>query len=146
MLSPDLLDLPFIDDGGWRSSLASRNLVRGHRLRIPSGQAIARAMGMEPLSNEELGFDEILEAHDEPPSTEAPLWFYVLAEAKIASGGDHLGPVGSRIVAETLVGLIEEDSASFLTVQPKWTPTLTRAEHWSGRLLGGRSPQFCLRG
>lgn len=103
-------------------------------------------MGMEPLSNEELGFDEILEAHDEPPSTEAPLWFYVLAEAKIASGGDHLGPVGSRIVAETLVGLIEEDSASFLTVQPKWTPTLTRAEHWSGRLLGGRSPQFCLRG
>ncbi|AUX08453.1 myeloperoxidase thyroid peroxidase cyclooxygenase catalytic subunit [Halalkaliarchaeum desulfuricum] len=48
----------------------------------------------------------------------------MLAEAKIASGGDHLGPVGSRIVAETFVGLIEEDPGSFLSVQPGWTPTL----------------------
>lgn len=126
LLSPDLLDLPFMDedDPPWRRSLASRNLVRGHRLRIPSGQAIARAMGLEPLSNEKLGFDEILEEHDQHPATEAPLWFYVLAEAKIASGGDHLGQVGSRIVAETLVGLIVEDPGSFLTVQPGWTPTL----------------------
>jgi hypothetical protein len=124
LMSPDLLDLPFIDSGDWRASLASRNLVRGYRLGLPSGQAIARAMGLDPLSNAELGFDEILDAHNQHPDTEAPLWYYVLAEARVASGGDHLGPVGSRIVAETLVGLIGSDPSSFLTVQPGWTPSL----------------------
>lgn len=128
LLSPDLLELPFIDPDdeapAWRSSLASRNLVRGHRLQIPSGQAIARAMGLEPLSNETIGFDEILDEHEQHPATEAPLWYYVLAEARVDSGGDRLGPVGSRIVAETLVGLIEADPGSFLSIQPEWTPTL----------------------
>ncbi|CCQ36251.1 uncharacterized protein Nmlp_2068 [Natronomonas moolapensis 8.8.11] len=93
-------------------------------LGLPSGQAVARAMGVEPLSNEELGFDTILADHDQHPDTEAPLWYYVLAEARVSSGGDRLGPVGSRIVAETLAGLVESDPSSFLTVQPNWTPTL----------------------
>ncbi|TQQ82633.1 peroxidase [Halonotius terrestris] len=127
LMSPDLLDLPFIESESWRSSLASRNLVRGKRLGLPSGQAVARAMGIEPLSNEEIGFDQALaelDDHDPPADIEAPLWHYILAEAREASGGDHLGAVGSRIVAETLVGLIESDPSSFLTVQPEWTPTL----------------------
>lgn len=124
LLSADLLDLPFVDGDDWRASLASRNLVRGRRLGLPSGQAVARAMGVEPLSNEDLGFDGILADHGQHPDTEAPLWYYVLAEARVASGGDRLGPVGSRIVAETLVGLVESDPSSFLTVQPNWTPTL----------------------
>jgi len=124
LLSPDLLDLPFMDADDWRASLASRNLVRGQRLGLPSGQAVARAMNVDPLTNEELGFDVILDDHGQHPGTEAPLWYYVLAEARVASGGDHLGPVGSRIVAETLVGLIESDPTSFRTVQPGWTPSL----------------------
>jgi hypothetical protein len=124
LLSPDLLDLPFMEADDWRASLASRNLVRGQRLGLPSGQAVARAMGIDPLTNEEIGFDVILDEHGQHPDTEAPLWYYVLAEARAASGGDHLGPVGSRIVAETLVGLIESDPTSFRTVQPRWTPTL----------------------
>jgi hypothetical protein len=56
----------------------------------------------------------------------APLWYYVLREAEyygvlhnpddpaIAFGGQHLGPVGSRIVAETLIGLLWLDKGSFL--------------------------------
>ena len=56
----------------------------------------------------------------------APLWYYVLREAEyygvthvqddlaIGFGGQHLGPVGSRIVAETLVGLLWTDTSSFL--------------------------------
>ncbi len=47
---------------------------------------------------------------DRPPVEAAgffdrtPLWFYILAEAGDAAGpkGHHLGPVGSRIVAEVL--------------------------------------------
>jgi len=125
LLAPDLLDLPFVSsDEAWQRSLASRNLVRGHNLGLPSGQAVARAMGVETLSNDDLGFDAILHAHDQPTDTEAPLWYYVLAEARELADGEHLGPVGSRIVAEVLVGLIESDPRSFLTLQPNWTPTL----------------------
>jgi hypothetical protein len=72
----------------------------------------------------------------------APLWYYVLAEAqhywfKRASGrqskGDkeplHLGPVGGRIVAETLIGLVYGDGHSYLVQDPNWEP------HIGGRAL-----------
>ncbi len=35
-----------------------------------------------------------------------PLWYYVLKEAEVFGNGQHLGPLGSRIVAETLCGLV----------------------------------------
>ena len=41
-----------------------------------------------------------------------PLWYYVLREAE-KSPGDHLGPVGSYIVANTLVGLLVADKDSY---------------------------------
>lgn len=55
-----------------------------------------------------------------------PLWYYILREAEyygvtkdpnepgVGLGGQHLGPVGSRIVAETLIGLLWYDRNSFL--------------------------------
>jgi hypothetical protein len=51
------------------------------------------------------------------------LWFYVLREAQVKAGGQHLGPVGGRIVGEVILGLIEGDSQSYLTQDPTWTPT-----------------------
>jgi hypothetical protein len=36
----------------------------------------------------------------------------------------RLGPVGGRIVAEVLIGLLQSDPASFLAAQPGWLPTL----------------------
>jgi hypothetical protein len=65
-----------------------------------------------------------------------PLWTYVLAETeevdvKVATtDGDkkiktrRLGPVGGRIVAETLVGILEGDSSSFINQDPLWQPSL----------------------
>ena len=53
-----------------------------------------------------------------------PLWFYILREAE-ATEGDTLGPLGSRIVAETLVGLAVQDGASFWhegAGDGSWTP------------------------
>jgi hypothetical protein len=125
-LAPDLLALPFVMDAEpWRKSLASRNLVRGRQLGLPSGQAVARNVGDVPVvSNDDVGFDAILSDHGQDEDTEMPLWYYVLAEAAHLTGGDHLGPVGSRIVAETLVGLIDSDPSSYRTVHPGWTPTL----------------------
>ena len=53
-----------------------------------------------------------------------PLWYYVLKEAQLAAGGQTLGPVGGRIVAEVLIGLMQSDRASWLHGQPQWRPTL----------------------
>ena len=51
-----------------------------------------------------------------------PLWYYILAEAA-AAGADRLGPVGSTIVAEVLIGLIRGGKDSILR-ERNWQPTL----------------------
>jgi hypothetical protein len=82
------------------NSLAFRNLKRGVTLQLPSGQSIARLMGLEPIADERLLVGkanadglQIDATHksgvanrsivDIDPSFagKAPLWFYVLAEA-----------------------------------------------------------------
>ena len=113
-LSPPLFQLPF---GGQPASLAERNLLRGKALRLPSGQAVAEAMGFKPLSNAELGFQD-----DPGWGGQAPLWYYVLKEAELQHDGIHLGDVGGRIVAETLVGLLVENRDSFFRLDPNWKP------------------------
>jgi Animal haem peroxidase len=117
-------------------SLATRNLLRGRALDLPSGQDVARAMGIDPLTNEELFEDvefdgdllKVLEvtAGDvrKDLRDRAPLWFYILREAALEAGGAHLGPVGGRIVAEVLIGLLAGDPLSYLSVNPTWKPTL----------------------
>ena len=92
-------------------SLAVRDLLRGETTRLPSGEAVAGLMGVESLHLKE----------DWPDGT--PLWFYVLKEAE-QQGGDRLGPVGGRIVAEVLLGLLRADAASYLSLEPDWQPLL----------------------
>ena len=55
---------------------------------------------------------------------EAPLWFYILKEAELLHDGQQLGPVGGRIMAETLVGLLQRDPNSYLYLDPSWKPQL----------------------
>ena len=52
-----------------------------------------------------------------------PLWFYCLAEAE-ATGGDHLGELGSWIVASTFIAtlLADPDSALSLDFTPQDSP------------------------
>lgn len=102
-------------------SLAARNLLRGRALGLPCGEAVAWAMGMEPLSPDQLAVTQ--------PSLigNTPLWYYILKEAEVLCGGHHLGPVGARIVAETFIGLIWGDPLSYLRVEPTWTPDLAVA-------------------
>lgn len=120
-LNSRLLDLPIravpgAVEGALPSQLGSlvvRNLLRSETQQLPSGQDVARKIGEAPLSDEEL-------------ETEGPiyLWYYVLKEAEVLNAGRRLGPVGGRIVAETLIGLLEADSASYLSVFPRWEPTI----------------------
>ena len=113
------------------SRLAVRNLLRGYRLRLPTGQAIADLLGLEALSKDQIrsaaGNDAQRAALDESEFlTRTPLWYYVLAEAKALHNGDRLGPVGSTIVAEVLVGLVRRSEDSILK-SPGWMPILPSA-------------------
>jgi len=58
---------------------------------------------------------------------EAPLWFYILKEAELLHDGQQLGPVGGRIMAETLVGILQRDPNSYLYLDPSWKPPLPSA-------------------
>jgi hypothetical protein len=103
-------------------SLASRNLMRHVNFEIPSGQAIARRMGVPALTPAQL---DMLEPFDMEKST--PLWFYILKEAEIMEKGLRLGPVGGRIVGEVFIGLLKADDTSYLAARPNWTPVLPSA-------------------
>jgi hypothetical protein len=94
-------------------SLAVRNLLRGLRLGLPSGQDVARSMGIDPLSDDELfdGLDLGGDARGDL-ADHAPLWFYVLKEAEKRADSAHLGPVAGRIVAEVLIGLLVDTAES----------------------------------
>ena len=95
-----------------RRSLGLLNMMRGRALGLPSGQAVARAMGTS-VPAERLGLDG-----------ETPLWFYLLRESEVLAEGRHLGPTAGRIVAEVVVGLLAADPASFLRMAPAWKPEL----------------------
>lgn len=107
-------------------NLPERNLVRGYRLRLPTGQAVAKRLGVAPLTPAQLAAAvpaaqaAVLAATGLDKRT--PLWFYVLAEAAHGGGG-RLGFVGSTLVAETLVGLARRSSSSILS-SAGWKPTL----------------------
>jgi len=101
--------------------LPQRTLLRHLTWSLPSGQAIARAIGDSPLTPADLAD---IGAVYQPFATSTPLWYYILAEAKLAANGLHLGPVGGRIVTETLIGLLSADPASYLSAFPAFTPFL----------------------
>jgi hypothetical protein len=149
-------------------SLPVRNLLRGLTMGLPSGQTVARKMGIDPLPD-----DKILigTAIDNPPKGEepqsivkvsdvfadnCPLWTYVLAEAMqnqenvkipvkeaVTITTPRLGPVGGRIVAEVFLGLMFGDSNSLLSMWPKWKPTIanfTGLRDFVNFALGKRFP------
>lgn len=133
----------FVSTVGLKSpfiSLAFRNLMRGFSMGLPSGQAVARMMGVTELTDQELWFSkgegdgkgEWKEGKTFFENTKnkkwlegrAPLWFYILKEAELHEKGHRLGKVGSRIVAETLIGLAWFDHYSYLFQAPGWNPSM----------------------
>jgi hypothetical protein len=50
-----------------------------------------------------------------------PLWYYVVCGAAVLADGNQLDPVGSRIVAETLVWILKRDASSYLNVASRFT-------------------------
>lgn len=124
----------------FQARLAIRNLLRGYRLRLPTGQAVARAVrerldevrDIPILTTDEILGVALTEAQRRALTwgdftARTPLWYYILAEAAHYGQGKRLGPVGSTIVAEVLVGLVRRSRCSILRA-PGWAPTLPSAE------------------
>lgn len=142
-LAPELFNLrnalgePLTDPQGRVTQimrhLAVRNLLRGYLVRIPTGQAVAGALGIPALTPQ-----EIEQAAASQPQVDAlraggfleqtPLWYYVLVEAAARTGGKRLGPVGSTLIAEVLVGLVRRSEDSILKGQRRWKPSLPGAQ------------------
>jgi hypothetical protein len=115
-----LIELPeditgHLDDRRF-GSLAARDMQRGVSTGLPSGEAVARAFGLEPFGPVEIGLSGW--------PGETPLWYYVAREAAVLGGGDRLGPVGGRLVAGVLVALLDRDPESYRRQAPDWMPTL----------------------
>ncbi len=95
--------------------LAVLNLMRSWRMGLPAGSAVGAYMGVTNAMTPATSVDDCL-------------WVYILKEAEMAGnapggqGGIELGSVGSRIVAEVFAGLLLGDPASYMSLQPEWTP------------------------
>ncbi|MEM9999592.1 MAG: heme peroxidase family protein [Pseudomonadota bacterium] len=126
LLARELHQLP---DG---SSLPERNLLRGRLRSLPSGQAVARfvrgKVGTPVMTPAQIatGPDGAV-ARQHGMDADSPLWYYILKEAQVlGNGGERLGPLGSRIVAEVFLGLVAGDVNSFIRDENafggKWSP------------------------
>jgi Animal haem peroxidase len=102
-ISSPLFNLPLgaIPSGSPPTSLAQRNLLRHLTWELPSGQAIAAAIGAPVLSAADLA-----ELRPLLPSfaDHTPLWYYILKEAELLHDGLHLGPVGGGSSARSSSG------------------------------------------
>jgi len=134
LLNPLLLDLPNgvvpANTLAPIRSLAARNLLRSEALMVPSGQDVARALGVAGL----LGPADLRKVATDVAGKTLPLtdeqlrdcylWYYLLAEAYHQHKGERLGEAGGRIVAEVFIGVIDADALSYRNMYPRWTPTL----------------------
>ncbi|HVQ13115.1 MAG TPA: heme peroxidase family protein, partial [Vicinamibacterales bacterium] len=124
-ISTPLFQLPLgaIASHDLPTSLPQRNLLRHLTWSLPSGQAIARQMGVRPLAASQLSELSSLNVGLE---TNTPLWYYALKEAEVLTDGLTLAGVGARLVGEVILGLLQVDSSSYLSQSRPWRPSLPR--------------------
>jgi Animal haem peroxidase len=134
LLSAGLFTLPIPGAEAADSAiLAKRNIQRARQYGLPSGQAVAKRLGIDVLTNADIAkaiprlaalcpepSDPSAPCGPSPYQGEAPLWLYILAESQIVHDGAKLGPVGSRIVAEVIGGLLAADKTSY--IRNGWMP------------------------
>ncbi|MFZ0119135.1 MAG: heme peroxidase family protein [Pseudonocardiaceae bacterium] len=126
-------------------SLILRNLERGATFQLPSGQSVAKALGVPAIPDDKLLIgkatgdkvaDPKIPIADIAPgfAGNAPLWTYVLAEAHQTSWDAappstdedtipiRLGPVGGTLVGEVFAAILVSDRTSYLYSQPGFSP------------------------
>lgn len=84
--------------------LAFRTLTAGGLHGLPSGSELARSLKI-----------------DTEMTADRPLWWSVLEEASRSSQGERLGPLGSCLVGDTVVGALVSDPESYVH-EPDFAP------------------------
>lgn len=113
--------------------LPARNLFRDRfALELPSGQQMARAMGVREIAAP----PELTKAG----ITKTPLWYYCLHEAEHFGG--RLGPVGGGIVATVLIRLMALDHESLLCSAEDFKPWAALGATAKGEWSLGRMAKF----
>lgn len=130
-------------------NLAARNLIRGSKYGLRSGQETAdliRSKGDNSAVT--LTPNEILAGLDSASHNtvlafdfhlKTPLWFYILKEAQNI-GGETLGPVGSRIVAESFLAFARTSKTSIFTAKNDTEHTVFNPAKSPLRTVQGNEP------
>lgn len=122
LLAPDLQQLPASVDTA-RRSLAFLNIRSGQRYGLPSGETFAAAVTAALAAGDGRLAGPTL-TPGETGMSDTPLWLWMLKEAELRTGGQHLGPVAGRVISEVLLGLLWHDKASYLRAASNWSPPL----------------------
>jgi len=106
-------------------NLAIKNLVRGSRIGLPSAQDVASALGINPLTPQELLQSstqaDVLKEWEFHIKT--PLWYYINREAEVLGNSSRFGPLASTIICETFHGLAKGSRQSILDPENQgWKP------------------------
>jgi hypothetical protein len=132
-LADQLHDLPIVGSRNANNrSLAFRNIMRANALGVPSGQAVAEALKAKgyPLDVCDLKLDEVkpwkrvgavLHKSGTDLAKHTPLFYYLLRESELKSGGRHFGPAGSALLLEVFGGMLKLCADTFVQ-HPDWRP------------------------
>ena len=138
-LPQETIGPPKVPKSDPRHDLAFRNLTRAKMVNLATGQQMVAFMKSKGVKVKALTAAQIrqgdggvslaglTQTERDAIVARTPLWFYVLREAQVKGNGEHLGPVGGRIVAEVLVGLLDGDPQSYLSQKPLWKTFLPAA-------------------
>jgi hypothetical protein len=125
-------------------SLSVIDLLRGYLFRLPTGQAVARRLGVTPMTDDQLievaaavSTEQAAVLKETGLLQHTPLWYYVLAEAAHSQhgNGNRLGPIGGRLVASVLLEAAARSRAA-LPKEEGWDPILGKQNNFNlGELL-----------
>ena len=137
-LSPGIIRLSSERETIDPANLPVRTLLRGARARLASGQEVAEALVSQnkiDRRDQLMGAELSRDTCDRSGSVlwenalheNTPLFYYILKEAELKTGGTRLGPVGSYIVAEVIQRALECDRDGYLASPgEKWQPPAWR--------------------
>ncbi|HWB64032.1 MAG TPA: peroxidase family protein, partial [Chitinophagales bacterium] len=141
----DLPESTIPDNDKLVENLPKRNLVRSSQVDLSHGEFVYDNLKGMPELGKKLTIKEVEPDaekqklfrldndgnYDECNIFRTPLWYYVLREAEITQGGNHLGPLGGRIVAGVIGAAIYFSENSFKTsgcAEKLWKSSITKSE------------------
>ncbi len=128
----DLPESTIPDDITFIGNLIHRNLIRSQQIGLCSGEDLAAAYGIPALAPSEIepeAKSQALFQQSDDGVFRTPLWYYILREAQShgTATTSKLGPLGSRLVGEVILGAIHWGDFSVLTE--------TAAGTWKSKVL-----------